>query len=537
MNGEGDTGQKTQELVPGEPTTATVISGNQCVTSTVNTPAVQPTIIQQIPAFGNMPHTGFILQSPFPQTSVIPQAANPLSGLQLSTADLQQLQQQIQLQIQQQQLQQLQQQQQQAVAASNTPAVSTSLPLLQAVSSVSMPQANTPQPLQTAQVPALAGMQQVVFLNPTQLATALQPQLLIQAPTAGLGNIIIPSLTAATVLPNQAANQNLVKVQTTSVANPVSTPPQLTLHSPPPVTTTDSSALSPDSQSLKRDIETLQLPPEENIDLEELEQFAKSFKRRRIELGFTQGDVGLAMGKLYGNDFSQTTISRFEALNLSFKNMCKLKPLLQKWLEDANTSNNTQTTSVPDGDLSAPLSPDTLASRRRKKRTSIETTIRVSLEKSFLSNPKPTSEEISMLADNLNMEKEVIRVWFCNRRQKEKRINPPSSFASMQMLNQINIATATGSVTPATPLISVSTPAVAVTPGNTTVSQVSLTPVSLLTNSSVAVNLANNTNLQQQMITSSDKVTLPSPNKIVMKQVLTSDEQKLVQVISGLTQK
>lgn len=79
--------------------------------------------------------------------------------------------------------------------------------------------------------------------------------------------------------------------------------------------------------------------PEETTDLEELEQFAKAFKQRRIKLGFTQGDVGLAMGKLYGNDFSQTTISRFEALNLSFKNMCKLKPLLQKWLDDAdNTS-------------------------------------------------------------------------------------------------------------------------------------------------------------------------------------------------------
>lgn len=51
-----------------------------------------------------------------------------------------------------------------------------------------------------------------------------------------------------------------------------------------------------------------------------------------------QGDVGLAMGKLYGNDFSQTTISRFEALNLSFKNMCKLKPLLEKWLNDAGRS-------------------------------------------------------------------------------------------------------------------------------------------------------------------------------------------------------
>lgn len=53
-----------------------------------------------------------------------------------------------------------------------------------------------------------------------------------------------------------------------------------------------------------------------------------------------QGDVGLAMGKLYGNDFSQTTISRFEALNLSFKNMCKLKPLLEKWLNDAGLSLN-----------------------------------------------------------------------------------------------------------------------------------------------------------------------------------------------------
>merc|ERR1719494_14582 len=84
----------------------------------------------------------------------------------------------------------------------------------------------------------------------------------------------------------------------------------------------------------------LDLPPEENADLEELEKFAKMFKQKRIKLGYTQGDVGLAMGKLYGNDFSQTTISRFEALNLSFKNMCKLKPLLAKWLEDADLNHS-----------------------------------------------------------------------------------------------------------------------------------------------------------------------------------------------------
>ncbi|XP_015264869.1 PREDICTED: POU domain, class 2, transcription factor 2 [Gekko japonicus] len=167
--------------------------------------------------------------------------------------------------------------------------------------------------------------------------------------------------------------------------------------------------------------------PEEPSDLEELEQFARTFKQRRIKLGFTQGDVGLAMGKLYGNDFSQTTISRFEALNLSFKNMCKLKPLLEKWLNDAETMSVDSTLPSPNQLSSPNLGFDGLPGRRRKKRTSIETNVRFALEKSFLANQKPTSEEILLIAEQLNMEKEVIRVWFCNRRQKEKRINPCST--------------------------------------------------------------------------------------------------------------
>ncbi|XP_077645909.1 LOW QUALITY PROTEIN: POU domain, class 2, transcription factor 2 [Lonchura striata] len=167
-------------------------------------------------------------------------------------------------------------------------------------------------------------------------------------------------------------------------------------------------------------------PPEEApSDLEELERFARAFKQRRIKLGFTQGDVGLAMGKLYGNDFSQTTISRFEALNLSFKNMCKLKPLLETWLRDAESMSLDSALPSPPS-----LGPPSLGAfeglpgRRRKKRTSIETNVRFALEKSFLANQKPTSEEILGMAEQLHMEKEVIRVWFCNRRQKEKRINP-----------------------------------------------------------------------------------------------------------------
>ncbi|KAK5860828.1 hypothetical protein PBY51_022284 [Eleginops maclovinus] len=148
---------------------------------------------------------------------------------------------------------------------------------------------------------------------------------------------------------------------------------------------------------------------------DDLEHFAKQFKQRRIKLGFTQADVGLALGTLYGNVFSQTTICRFEALQLSFKNMCKLKPLLNKWLEEADSTTG------------SPTCIDKIATqgRKRKKRTSIEVSVKGALESHFLKCPKPSAQEINSLADSLQLEKEVVRVWFCNRRQKEKRMTPP----------------------------------------------------------------------------------------------------------------
>nr|XP_002059218.3 POU domain protein 2 isoform X1 [Drosophila virilis] len=242
------------------------------------------------------------------------------------------------------------------------------------------------------------------------VARSMEPQQAQRTPpnslaAAGLG------LSSAVLTPNTPSMQQQQQQTMTSTTNASSTPKPLA-----------SGATVAAVMATK-----LEQSPEETTDLEELEQFAKTFKQRRIKLGFTQGDVGLAMGKLYGNDFSQTTISRFEALNLSFKNMCKLKPLLQKWLEDADSSVaksaggvfniNTMTTNLSS-------TPESILGRRRKKRTSIETTIRGALEQAFVLNCKPTSEEINQLSERLHMDKEVVRVWFCNRRQKEKRINP-----------------------------------------------------------------------------------------------------------------
>ncbi|XP_025759535.1 POU domain, class 2, transcription factor 1b isoform X1 [Oreochromis niloticus] len=396
------------------------------------------------------------------QQSVLPQTQLMLAGGQI--AGLSPMQQQLFLQQAQVQLLAA------AVQHSANQQNSTTGDNISASAATPITQLPLSQPIQIA--PSLQqqnlSLPQFVLVQPGHhIATPLQPQFIIsQAPQAQQGMSLL------TQLPQ--SQPNLLPTQ-----------PSITLATQPatPTRTTATTPIQslPHSQTPPKRLDTPTL--EEPSDLEELEQFAKTFKQRRIKLGFTQGDVGLAMGKLYGNDFSQTTISRFEALNLSFKNMCKLKPLLEKWLNDAVCAENL----TSDQSLSSPSALGSQGmgiegiNRRRKKRTSIETNIRVALEKSFLEqNQKPTSEEITMIADQLNMEKEVIRVWFCNRRQKEKRINPPSSGNSGGGNTPIKSI-----FTPSSPLVA-STASLDSSPTITTPTTLTVNPVMPLTNTSIA---------------------------------------------------
>ncbi|XP_078030683.1 POU domain, class 2, transcription factor 1 isoform X1 [Epinephelus lanceolatus] len=405
-----------------------------------------------------------VQQSVLPQTQLM-LAGGQIAGLTLTPAHQQLLIQQAQAQLLAAAVQHSASQQNSTTGASISASAATpitQLPLSQPIQIASQLQ---PQNL---------SLPQFVLVQPGHpIATQLQPAQFIISQTPQAQQGILQAQGLLTQLPQ-------------SQANLLPTQPSITLATQQPATPTRTTAATP-IQSLPHS----QTPPkrldtptmEEPSDLEELEQFAKTFKQRRIKLGFTQGDVGLAMGKLYGNDFSQTTISRFEALNLSFKNMCKLKPLLEKWLNDAVCAENLtsdQALSSPSA-LGSPGMGIEGINRRRKKRTSIETNIRVALEKSFLEqNQKPTSEEITMIADQLNMEKEVIRVWFCNRRQKEKRINPPSSGNSGGGNTPIKTI-----FTPSSPLVA-STASLVSSPTINTPTTLTVNPVMPLTSTSVS---------------------------------------------------
>ncbi|XP_075179313.1 POU domain, class 5, transcription factor 1.1-like [Anomaloglossus baeobatrachus] len=148
----------------------------------------------------------------------------------------------------------------------------------------------------------------------------------------------------------------------------------------------------------------------ESPTTEELEKFIKKLKEKRAQTGFTQADVGLALGTLHGRVFSQTTICRFESNQLSHKNMCQLMPLIAVWMEKPDKEN---------------LDEQAMAmTKKRKRRTNIENLAKDSLETYYMKNNKPGAPEITQIAHDLQMEKEVVRVWFCNRRQRDKRNMP-----------------------------------------------------------------------------------------------------------------
>ncbi|KAG5852793.1 pituitary-specific positive transcription factor 1 isoform X2 [Anguilla rostrata] len=193
----------------------------------------------------------------------------------------------------------------------------------------------------------------------------------------------------------------------------------------PPAVLADEHTLGDFKQELRRKSRPPEEPPDmDSPQIRELEKFANDFKLRRIKLGYTQTNVGEALAAVHGSEFSQTTICRFENLQLSFKNACKLKSILAKWLEEAEQAGALFNERIG------------INERKRKRRTTISLGAKEALERNFMEKSKPSSQEIVRMAEGLHLEKEVVRVWFCNRRQREKRVKTSLHHSSFHTLTK-----------------------------------------------------------------------------------------------------
>jgi len=137
---------------------------------------------------------------------------------------------------------------------------------------------------------------------------------------------------------------------------------------------------------------------------------------------------------MYGKQFSQTTICRFESQQLSSSNMKRLVPLLKHWVGDAEQKpayvlqKTNEEILKKEGDSWKPiLRRDLLIwqnlgnPRKAKKRDVSEPEVIAILQKQFSKNSKPTAAQLSVMARSLNLDKEALRNWYT--RQKSNSIS------------------------------------------------------------------------------------------------------------------
>ena len=142
--------------------------------------------------------------------------------------------------------------------------------------------------------------------------------------------------------------------------------------------------------------------------------FAQRFKELRQRYKYSQADVAKQVLLRYDFETCEEQISLFETSSLAFEEMLSMKTHLEKWiLEVAQSQESSE-------ELKDILYWLTSFCRPCQKRTTISVQTKRALMKEFESNPKPPSKDLKAIAERLCIKFEVVRVWFCNRRQTKK---------------------------------------------------------------------------------------------------------------------
>lgn len=61
--------------------------------------------------------------------------------------------------------------------------------------------------------------------------------------------------------------------------------------------------------------------------------------------------------------------------------------------------------------------------KKRRKRTNLDITQREYLNRTFNIEPNPDHGKMEEIALDLGLDKEIVRVWFCNKRQKMRKFS------------------------------------------------------------------------------------------------------------------
>ena len=204
-----------------------------------------------------------------------------------------------------------------------------------------------------------------------------------------------------------------------------------TLYSPP-------QAVVPEHQGLQAvagqwdNFKQHQQQPPVGFNAAEIKRFTETFQFARIKAGFSYSDVVGALASLYGTDLDEFTLRKFEELNLPVSQAIRLKPCLERWMNSLSYSSAHNNRPI---EISSRTSSDSETEQQKKpfygrKRTKIDSKSKVYMESYFKHSQKPNYEELIAISSNTGLDRDVVRVWFSNRRQKERRQRDSQGAAS-----------------------------------------------------------------------------------------------------------
>lgn len=201
----------------------------------------------------------------------------------------------------------------------------------------------------------------------TQIITNSHGQLLaVAAPSNGTSHASSASSTSSTSSTNALTQQVISTISQGALASSA-LPPNV-------------NQLLPNTISNSTESTTI-----DGINLDEIKDFAKKFKIWRLSMGLTQTQVGQALSAREGPAYSQSAICRFEKLDITPKSAQKIKPVLERWMTEAEEryKNGMQTLTEFIG--SEP-------SKKRKRRTSFTPQALEVLNDHFERNTHPSGK-------------------------------------------------------------------------------------------------------------------------------------------------
>lgn len=163
-------------------------------------------------------------------------------------------------------------------------------------------------------------------------------------------------------------------------------------------------------------------------DSDEMKEFIKNFVENKANFGITNNQIAEALNAEFKNStFTESALSKFERLDITPRSSAKVKPVLEKLLNDSKLKFGDRLNSFFD------------PNKKRKRDCNFSPNALNTLNKKFDKIQYPNETEILMLANQINYDEEMIKNWFNEKRQLIKPNNSVKKFKKTNIVNTLNL--------------------------------------------------------------------------------------------------